>query len=924
MSRLIHKLLVGLLVMLVSASSRPPAQAARNSLHRQSGAGGPQAQADVHQEVAFIRDGNLWLMGTDGSNPRQLTTEGGYGEPDFSPDGQALAFVRRVEVEPGKTGQQIGWLDVNTLALHILVEPVPTPFPLTKTYYQYRAPQWSPDGRWLYFLANDGRASGDSIRKVRLSDGHWDYGPEQVRSGRFGPFDLHPDGVRLAYTAWTAIEFIVAVTEDPGAYGQALVQGNSAYGDICWLGPDALAFVATAVGSQQSSIETLSPQGGGRATLLAGAGIQKIGCSPNGESLVYAASGQLQFLDLETGSTTPLGPGTDPAIGPPTLDPAPASGLIAYRGPDLNLWIVALNGSPPVQITTDAGATYADNGNFVSSVSYRRFRWSPDGAMLAMERHVLTQGAPLPSPASLWVYAPDSQSLRLVLEATPGLGGLAWAPDSRRLAYALAVTWGETAPIEPIHGLWQVEVETGLTSELVAPERGLPLLRPSWSPDGRYLAFEEVRYIEGRGAMAVFDFQEGVYLPWERVAGAYSWFPAGGRLVFDENVYAVGDTNQLWTAAADGHNQTPFTARVTGRAPVNPVVAPTGERVAYFVYASGQEGRELWIADANGGNPYRPSPDRSIGFFDWSPGGDFLVVSRAGSPDREIGLVDIDSGAYQPITTGAEPLWQPGPQSGPAPTPTPAAEEACGDWQWEEIFPDNDDPRVEIRTVSTPQDRDCRVEFEFENGTPKFIGGPEFGGYTLELEAAGENTRLLEWQPPAQPTNVLHTYLLPRLEVDLHIDPLDPRASSQVNIQGDYSLHAMSVDAGLFILHASLSLVAPGTSCLIPEEAIAYAAVRNAHLLTSSLQLALRGDFLGARAEIARVLPEFYDGSADAMEAAGVDCARELVALLFGIPGLVLRVSTDYVGWIGVYLFDYGFNHGWRPIDIRFYYTPPA
>ncbi len=43
--------------------------------------------------IAYVRDGRLWTMSSDGSRPLQLTAEGAGG-PQWSPDGTRIAFLR--------------------------------------------------------------------------------------------------------------------------------------------------------------------------------------------------------------------------------------------------------------------------------------------------------------------------------------------------------------------------------------------------------------------------------------------------------------------------------------------------------------------------------------------------------------------------------------------------------------------------------------------------------------------------------------------------------------------------------------------------------------------------------------------------------------------------------------------------------------
>jgi hypothetical protein len=55
-------------------------------------------------------------------------------------------------------------------------------------------------------------------------------------------------------------------------------------------------------------------------------------------------------------------------------------------------------------------------------------------------------------------------------------------------------------------GIIGFEVDSGETVELVKPERGYALYGPVWSPDGRFLSFNELLYMEGRGPFAYYDF----------------------------------------------------------------------------------------------------------------------------------------------------------------------------------------------------------------------------------------------------------------------------------------------------------------------------------------------------------------------------------------------------------------------------------
>ena len=106
----------------------------------------------------------LWIADGDGSNPRQLTTEGfetwasGLQSP-WSPDGKFLAYESR------RTGTSDIW---------VIPADSGAPRQLTHNIRNDYNPYWSPDGRWIAFLSDRGRqtdiwivpAAGGTERRV--------------------------------------------------------------------------------------------------------------------------------------------------------------------------------------------------------------------------------------------------------------------------------------------------------------------------------------------------------------------------------------------------------------------------------------------------------------------------------------------------------------------------------------------------------------------------------------------------------------------------------------------------------------------------------------------------------------------------------------------------------------------------------------
>ena len=51
-------------------------------------------------QIAFNKNGSIYVMNADGSNLRQITTGGGDENPSWSPDGEKIAFERRIGGAP--------------------------------------------------------------------------------------------------------------------------------------------------------------------------------------------------------------------------------------------------------------------------------------------------------------------------------------------------------------------------------------------------------------------------------------------------------------------------------------------------------------------------------------------------------------------------------------------------------------------------------------------------------------------------------------------------------------------------------------------------------------------------------------------------------------------------------------------------------
>jgi Tol biopolymer transport system component/DNA-binding winged helix-turn-helix (wHTH) protein len=136
------------------------------------------------KKLAFMsnRSGTLeiWISDRDGSHPLQVTDMGGVGTPRWSPSGRSIAF-------------DVGWRDRGA----VFVVDVPgtgVPRPLAQNNSDNLVPNWSRDGKWLYFASD--RTGMWQVWKAAVQGGP----PVQVTT--HGGFAAYPsmDGKTLYYS----------------------------------------------------------------------------------------------------------------------------------------------------------------------------------------------------------------------------------------------------------------------------------------------------------------------------------------------------------------------------------------------------------------------------------------------------------------------------------------------------------------------------------------------------------------------------------------------------------------------------------------------------------------------------------------------------------------------------------------------------
>lgn len=181
--------------------------------------------------------------------------------------------------------------------------------------------------------------------------------------------------------------------------------------------------------------------------------------------------------------------------------------------------------------------------------------WSPDGARIAFSREPagLTPGAPN-GPPRVWTVSAATGQAAPVYADSQVLGyGPTWSPDGRRLAFFD----GANTSIRLL------DLESG--AEMLVPTRMGTV--GSWSPDGRQMVFNDINLDTGQPSVSILvaDFEtQGIRPllgddPNFADFGTPAWSPDGQWLAVSLRTIDSGPSKQIWVMRPDGAEARPIT-----------------------------------------------------------------------------------------------------------------------------------------------------------------------------------------------------------------------------------------------------------------------------------------------------------------------------------------------------------------------------
>lgn len=449
---------------------------------------------DIHGDrVAFCYGGDIWTAPASGGTAIRLTAHPGLELfPKFSPDGKWVAFTGQYDGDEQVYVVSAEGGEPRQLTFYPAVGPLPE-----RWGYDNQVYDWSADGEHVLFRsARYSYGLGDQKLFLASVDGGL---PEPLPMPEAGAGDLSPDGARVVYSplfrdfrtwkryqgGWASDLWIFDVDDHET---KRVTDHDRTDRDPMWVG-DAIYFNSDRTGTYNlHRYDTAS----GQVTQLTDSSVWDVRWpSDDGRGrIVYELDGGLHVHEIASGSdrsieilvpddglqTRPRRIAVDRYIENWGLSPRGERALFVARG---DIFTAPIEHGPTRNLTRTPG------------VHEKGARWSPDGTSIAYLSDRTGE-------EELWLISQDGRGEpeQLTSDGDAFRYPPVWSPTGEHLSFN-----------DKEGRIWVLELKSKKLTE-VADEEGGTAATPTWSPDGRYLAYS-LSDPNGQNALWIWSANDG-------------------------------------------------------------------------------------------------------------------------------------------------------------------------------------------------------------------------------------------------------------------------------------------------------------------------------------------------------------------------------------------------------------------------------
>jgi Tol biopolymer transport system component/predicted Ser/Thr protein kinase len=362
--------------------------------------------------------------------------------------------------------------------------------------------------------------------------------------------------------------------------------------------------------------------------------------SPDGEKVAYdwVAPGDRHrniYVKALGVGTKPLRltEGTPDSLGPVWSPDGRQIAFVRVSDDGSAVYTVPSMGGQERKLFDVGGATWAWQSYLIPSLS-----WSPDGEWVA-----LAEAPPGAPPRIIRVSLATLEKESLTAPPSSGSGDFfpSWSPDGRQMAFARSGGgYGDfDVWVQPVGGKEARQVTHGGWDAC----RGL-----SWAADGRAILFTASAANDSR--IFRVDLAGGEPRPIAGVGqGADNPSVRGNRMVFEQWTTLPVD---LWRVPGPGSSlpdRGPERLIASSGNDLNAAVSPDGRRIAFQSSRGGDS--NIWVCGRDGSNPVQLTTFEShTGTPRWSPDSRWLVFDSLEAGDWNLYVIDADGGVPRRLT----------------------------------------------------------------------------------------------------------------------------------------------------------------------------------------------------------------------------------------------------------------------------------